>query len=139
MRDDRAIAPLIADRFVTVVAPIDRDWSSRGEAHVLRCAQFVADGVTIERPLTIYTRFAPPAIEMQRFVRAEGFLRRNEKGDAVLTVKSPRLMSYEGSLNPLDARGVEPRAAPIASARSRARIRPRSRSSRRSPSGAASG
>jgi competence protein ComEC len=99
--DDRAIAPLIADRFVTVLAPIDRDWSSRGEAHVLRCEHFVADGVTIERPITIYTRFQPPAIDMQRFVRAEGFLRRTEKGDAVLTVKSPRLMSYEGSLNPL--------------------------------------
>jgi competence protein ComEC len=98
--DDRAIAPLIGDRFVTVVAPIDRDWSSRGEAHVLRCARFVADGVAIERPITIYTRFPPPAIDMQRFVRAEGFLRRSEKGDAVLTVKSARLMSYEGALNP---------------------------------------
>jgi competence protein ComEC len=97
--DDRAIAPLIADRFVTIVAPIDHDWSSRGEAHVLRCARFVADGVTIERAITIYTRFPPPAIDMQRSVRAEGFLRRSEKGDAVLTVKSARLMSYEGSLN----------------------------------------
>jgi competence protein ComEC len=99
--DDHAIAPLITDRFVTVIAPIDRDWSSRGEAHSLRCANFVADGVAIERPITIYTRFAPPTIDMQRVVRAEGFLRRSEKGDAVLTVKSPRLMSYSGSLNPL--------------------------------------
>ncbi|HEX3577780.1 MAG TPA: ComEC/Rec2 family competence protein, partial [Thermoanaerobaculia bacterium] len=97
--DDRAITPLIADRFVTIVAPIDRDWSSRGDAHVLRCTQFVADGVAIERAITIYTRFPPPPIEMQRSVRAEGFLRRSEKGDAVLTVKSPRLMAYEGSLN----------------------------------------
>jgi competence protein ComEC len=100
VNDDLAIAPLITDRFVTVVAPIDRDWSSRGEAHVLRCTQFVADGVAIDLPLTIYTRFPPPAIDRQRFVRAEGFLRRSEKGDAVLTVKSPRLMSYESSLNP---------------------------------------
>jgi competence protein ComEC len=99
--DDRTIAPLIADRFVTVVAPIDRDWSSRGEAHVLRCASFVADGVVIERPIAIYTRFPPATIDIQRFVRAEGFLRRREKGDAVLTVKSARLMSYEGALNPL--------------------------------------
>ena len=99
--NDRAIAPLIADRFVTVVAPIDRDWSSRGEAHALRCAEFAADGVAIELPITIYTRFPPHTIDMQRFVRAEGFLRRSEKGDAVLSVKSPRLMSYDGFLNPL--------------------------------------
>lgn len=117
--DDRAIAPLIADRFVTVVAPIDRDWSSRGEAHTLRCARFVADGVTIERPLTIYTRFSPPTIDMQRSVRAEGFLRRSEKGDAVLTVKSARLMSYEGALNPLTPsawnRALANRVRPFAS------------------------
>ncbi len=97
--DDRAIAPLIADRFVTVVAPIDRDWSSRGETHVLHCAKLAADGIAIQRPITIYTRFPPAPIDMQRFVRAEGFLRRSEKGDVVLTVKSPRLMSYEGTLN----------------------------------------
>jgi len=97
--DDRAISPLITDRFVTVVAPIDRDWSMRGDAHVLRCPRFVAEGTTIERPLTIYTRFAPDIIEMQRSIRAEGFLHRGEHGDVALTVKSPRLMSYEGALN----------------------------------------
>jgi competence protein ComEC len=99
--DERAVAPLIADRFVTIVAPIDRDWSERGEAHLLRCERFVADGDAIEMPLTIYTRFAPRTIAMERSIRAEGFLRRSERGDAVLTVKSPRLMGYEGSLNPL--------------------------------------
>jgi competence protein ComEC len=98
--DDAAINPLITDRFITIVAPIDRDWSVRGEAHVLRCARFVADGRAIERPLTIYTRFAPPQIEMERSIRAEGFLRRNERGDIGLTIKSPRLMTYEGALNP---------------------------------------
>ncbi|MEA2235703.1 MAG: competence protein ComEC [Thermoanaerobaculia bacterium] len=98
--DDAAINPLITDRFITIVAPIDRDWSVRGEAHVLRCARFVADGRAIDRPLTIYTRFAPPQIVMERAIRAEGFLRRNERGDIGLTVKSPRLMTYEGALNP---------------------------------------
>jgi len=97
--DDRAISPLISDRFVTIVAPIDRDWSERGEAHLLRCERFVADGVTIEMPLTIYTRFAPPTMAMQRSIRAEGFLRRSDRGDVVLTVKSPQLMTYEGSLH----------------------------------------
>jgi competence protein ComEC len=99
--DERAVTPLIADRFVTIVAPIDRDWSMRGEAHLLRCEHFVADGIVINMPLTIYTRFAPRTIVMERSIRAEGFLRRSERGDAVLTVKSPRLMAYEGSLNPL--------------------------------------
>ena len=118
--EGRAIAPLIADRFVTVVAPIDRDWSLRGEAHVLRCTRFIANGVAIERPLTIYTRFQPQPIDMQRFVRAEGFLRRSEKGEAVLTVKSARLMSYGGSLNPFVPaawnRALANRVRPFASA-----------------------
>ena len=95
-----AVAPLIADRFVSVVAPIDRDWSVHGDAHLLRCPRFVADGVIIDSPLMIYTRFTPRVIAMERSIRAEGFLRRTDRGDVVLTVKSPRLMSYEGSLNP---------------------------------------
>jgi competence protein ComEC len=97
---ESAMAPLIADRFVIVVAPIDRDWSMRGDAHLLRCERFTADGVAIDKPLTIYTRFTPQTMAMERSIRAEGFLRRSERGDAVLTVKSPRLMAYEGSLNP---------------------------------------
>ena len=98
-RDERAVAPLITDRFVAVVAPIDHDWSIRGDAHVLRCERFVAEGAIIDQPLTIYTRFAPRTIAMERSIRAEGFLRRSERGEVVLTVKSPRLMSYDGSLN----------------------------------------
>jgi competence protein ComEC len=97
---ERAVAPMISDRFVTVGAPIDRDWSMRGEAHVLRCASFAANGSLIDAPLTIYAHFPPRTIVMEKSVRAEGFLRRSEKGDLVLTVKSPRLISYEGSLNP---------------------------------------
>jgi competence protein ComEC len=99
--DDAALKPLITDRFVTVVAPIDHDWSARGDVQILRCARFVADGVSIERPLTIYTRFTPAEIAMQRAIRGEGFLRRNGRGDLGLTIKSPRLMRYEGALNPL--------------------------------------
>ncbi|MGH9421738.1 MAG: ComEC/Rec2 family competence protein, partial [Thermoanaerobaculia bacterium] len=114
--DDRAIDPLISDRFVAVVAPIDHDWSVRGEGHVLRCQRFIAEGATIDTPLTIYAHFAPQTIEMERLVRAEGFLRRSERGDIVMTVKSQRLMAYEGSLNPL---------APVAWNRALAnRIRP---------------
>lgn len=99
--ENAAIGPLIADRFVTVIAPIDRDWSERGDARVLRCDRFVAGGVTIEQPLTIYVRFTPREIGMERSIRAEGFLRRSERGVIVLTIKSSRLMRYQGALNPL--------------------------------------
>jgi competence protein ComEC len=99
--DDAALGTLITDRFVTVVAPIDHDWSARGDAHILRCDRFVADGVRIDQPLTIYARFTPAEIAMERTVRAEGFLRRNDRGGLGLTVKSPILMRYEGTLNPL--------------------------------------
>jgi competence protein ComEC len=116
-----AVAPLIADRFVTVVAPIDRDWSEHGDAHLLRCPRFAADGVVIDSPLMIYTRFTPRVIAMERSIRAEGFLRRSERGDVVLTVKSPRLMSYEGSLNPFTPaawnRMLANRLRPFASSR----------------------
>ncbi|HXH38747.1 MAG TPA: DNA internalization-related competence protein ComEC/Rec2 [Thermoanaerobaculia bacterium] len=99
--DARLTSPLLSDRFVTVVAPIDRDWSMSGDAHVLRCERFAAEGVVIDQSLTIYARFAPQPIAMERSIRAEGFLRRSDRGDLVLTVKSPRLMSYGGSLNRL--------------------------------------
>jgi competence protein ComEC len=118
---ERAVTPLIADRFVTVVAPIDRDWSVHGDAHLLRSPRFAVDGVIIDRPLMIYTRFTPQTIAMERSIRAEGFLRRSERGDVVLTVKSPRLMSYEGSLNPFMPgawnRMLANRLRPLASSR----------------------
>ena len=75
------------DRFVVVEATIDHDWMPRGNASMLRTDR-----------CTIYARFVPPPIGMQRTVRAEGFLRRNEKGEVTLTVKSPLLISYEGEL-----------------------------------------
>jgi competence protein ComEC len=99
--DARLASTFLSDRFVEVVAPIDRDWSMSGDAHVLRCERFVANGVSIDQSLAIYTRFAPRPIALERSIRAEGFLRRSERGDLVLTVKSPRLLSYEGSLNRL--------------------------------------
>jgi competence protein ComEC len=57
--------------------------------------------VAIDAPLTIYAHFAPQTIVMERSIHAEGFLRRNERGGVVLTIKSPRLMAYEGSLSPI--------------------------------------
>src|SRR5581483_10029046 len=80
------------ERFVTIEAPIDRDWRVRGDTNLLR--------VTLRgAPLTIYARFEPKLIEMQKLVRAEGFLRRNDRGELTLLVKSPRLLAYEGRLS----------------------------------------
>ena len=118
--DDAALVPLITDRFVTVVAPIDHDWSARGDAHILRCDRFVADGVRVDQPLAIYARFTPAEIGTERTVRAEGFLRRNDRGNLGLTVKSPILMRYEGTLNTLSPaawnRALANRVRPFAGA-----------------------
>src|SRR5262249_47130979 len=52
--------------------------------------------------LTIYARFAPKLIAMEKLVRAEGFVRRNDRGELTLLVKSPRLLEYRGALSALD-------------------------------------
>ena len=75
------------DRFVVITAEIDHDWMARGNSFVLRTDR-----------CSIYARFVPPPIAMQTTIRAEGFLRRNEKGEVTMTVKSSRLISYEGEL-----------------------------------------
>ncbi|HEY6843270.1 MAG TPA: DNA internalization-related competence protein ComEC/Rec2, partial [Thermoanaerobaculia bacterium] len=78
-----------------IEAPIDRDWRLRGDANLLR--------VTLRgAPLTIYARFEPQAIAMEKLVRAEGFLRRNDRGELTLLVKSPRLLAYAGRLSWVD-------------------------------------
>lgn len=97
-REARALAALPRDRFVTIEAPIDRDWSSRSGAHVLRVRRFRANGIDFAQPLAIATRFEPPPIELQAVVRAEAFLRQNERGDCVANVKSPRLLAYAGAV-----------------------------------------
>lgn len=94
-RENRA--PVDDTKFVTITAPIDHDWTLR---NTLRVEEFN----DIHQPLTIYARFAPPPIAMHTTVRAEGFLRRNERGAWSLTLKSERLMSYAGELRWFDPR-----------------------------------
>ena len=91
---DRALAAFPADRFTVVSAPLDRDWARSGDGFVLRCDRFRVSGVEIGRALTIYSRFPPPPIDLQRSVRAEGFLRRNLRGESILSLKSSRLITY---------------------------------------------
>ena len=92
------IAPLqfSEERFVTIDAPIASGWAFRDRVRILRCSRFVANGVEIDAPLSIYARFDPPPIERQASIHAEGVLRPGYS----LTVKSPRLMRYEGAISP---------------------------------------
>jgi competence protein ComEC len=82
------------DRFVVIESRIDRDWSRRGDVFVLRV-----------QPVTIYARFEPKPIGMEKSIRVQGLLRRNDRGQSTLTVKSPRLLEYRGTLSKLDPAG----------------------------------
>ncbi|HEX7150138.1 MAG TPA: DNA internalization-related competence protein ComEC/Rec2 [Thermoanaerobaculia bacterium] len=90
----RAFRTFPAEQFVTIEAPLERDWTPRG---LLRASRFRANGVEFDEPLLVFVRFDPPPIAMQTTLRAEGFLRRG-KHHYSLSVKSPHLMTYEGEL-----------------------------------------
>ena len=117
--DERAIAAIDAERFVTVEAPIDREWSRRGDSFVIRVPEFRVNGRDFDVPLAIYARFEPAPIAMEKSIVAEGLLRRGDRGDLSLTVKSSRLLSYRGAVSPFApstwnrilAHRVEPLAA----------------------------
>ncbi len=88
------------ERFVTIVAPIESDWAARDRVQILRCTHFIADGVAIDAPLSIYARFEVPPVERQARIRAEGLLHSPDGTRFALTLKSPRLLSYEGEISP---------------------------------------
>ena len=90
-----ASVTIAEDRFVRVEAAIDRDWARRGDVNVLR-VQYE------DQPLTIYARFQPKQIAMEKWIVVEGFLRRNERSELIIAVKSPRLLEYRGTLSMLD-------------------------------------
>jgi competence protein ComEC len=76
-----------SDRFTIIEATLDHDWQPHGNAYMLRTDRCI-----------VYARFTPPPIGMHTSIRAEGFLKRNENGELTLSVKSPRLIAYEGEL-----------------------------------------
>jgi competence protein ComEC len=88
------------DRFTVIEAPLDRDWSPRGDAFVLRARSFVANGTAVDAPVAFYARFQPPPLAMFATLHAEGFLRTNERGEYVVSIKSSQLLSYSGVLRP---------------------------------------
>lgn len=83
---DATLAATPSDRFVTIEEPIEGDWRRRGEGWMLRC-----------RSVTIYLRSEPPPIGLEKTIVAEGFVRNNDRGEAVMTVKSALLISYRGT------------------------------------------
>lgn len=96
--DNDAFSRIDPERFVTIDAPINRDWATRDSTFLLRTETFRADGRAFRAPLSIYARFEPAAIGMHAAVRAEGFLRLSERGQYTVSVKSAELMTYEGGL-----------------------------------------
>ena len=97
-REHAAFAAFDPDVFVTVEAPLERDWAERDGSFVLRVSRFTANGAQFDAPMAIYARFRPPEMAMEATLHAEGFLRRNERGQYSLGVKSPSLLSYAGTL-----------------------------------------
>lgn len=97
--DDAVLSRVDVERFATIEAPLERDWSDRGDVSLLRVDEFRVNGAAIHRPLLIYARFAPPPIGKAATLRAEGLLR-----EGALTLKSPQLMSYSGALSRWDPR-----------------------------------
>lgn len=97
-RERLTFSQLHPERFVTIEAPLERDWSQRDDSFVLRASRFRVNGIAFEQPLAVYARFSPPEIAMEAELRAEGFLREGEFGGYTLTIKSQELMSYAGTL-----------------------------------------
>jgi competence protein ComEC len=103
-RERQAFARLDGEVFATIEASIERDWSVLGggtaapRSFVRRASHFQANGIDFDAPVSIYVREEPPEIGMESSIHAEGFLRIGERGDYVVSIKSPRLMSYAGRL-----------------------------------------
>jgi competence protein ComEC len=97
-----ALSSLEGDRFVSVEAPLNHEWVLRGDANLLHADRFRANGFEFRQPLLISLHGTAPAITLQTRIVAQGFLRRNERGEAVLTVKSQRLLRFAGELSRFD-------------------------------------
>jgi competence protein ComEC len=103
-RERRAFESLDEDVFATIEAPIEGDWTTidrtptAPRSYVLRGSHFRADGIAFDAPVSIYAREAPAEIGMESSILAQGFLRTGERGNFIVSVKSPRLMAYAGRL-----------------------------------------
>ncbi|HEX7828999.1 MAG TPA: ComEC/Rec2 family competence protein, partial [Thermoanaerobaculia bacterium] len=93
-----AIPHFDPDRFAVIEVPLQRDWTERDQSFVLRATHFRADGTDVDAPISVFARFEPDEIAMEKTLRAEALLRANENGAITATVKAAQLMSYDGQL-----------------------------------------
>jgi competence protein ComEC len=117
-RDERLIAAVDRERFAAIEANVERDWSQRGSSWMLRVDRFRVNGHEIRQPLRIYTRFEPPTTGLATTVKLEGFLRSGERGLSV-SVKSPRLIAFSGTIDRRIPAGWNRLAAQRTAARAR--------------------
>ena len=118
---------LSGDRFVTVEAPLVREWRPAShEGAMLRAPSFTLRDPVRSRfddTLLIFLPGPAPHFDDEGVIRAEGFLRRSERGTYSLHVKSPRLIIYTGALAKWDPalwnRRLSRRLAPFAAERPR--------------------
>lgn len=101
--DDVRFAATPKERFVTVVAVMNRDWEELGGSRRLRVDSFtVIDRnrqLRFDRRLTFWMD-EPPDTGLKREISVEGFLRRGRGSHYHLTVKSPELLHYGGTVSP---------------------------------------
>lgn len=90
------IESLPEDRFVTIEAPLDREWSEGRDGVWSRARRFelrTHDGILSSgRDLAIYAPASVPPLGMNDHVRLEGFLRSSRSGRFYVAVKSARLI-----------------------------------------------
>lgn len=102
--DRQGLLEAHADRFVTVEAILAREWEWQPDsAFSLRVERFsVVEPYRrrIERPLVLHTWSQPPGSGGSRRIVARGFLRATERGNLVMIIKAPLLLSCDGVASP---------------------------------------
>ncbi|HEY5610131.1 MAG TPA: hypothetical protein VIL97_02905, partial [Thermoanaerobaculia bacterium] len=98
-RGHREASAVPADRFVTVSAPIGRGWEEGPHRRRLEAHEFDLEGTSVNAPLSIYLPSTAPEVGQAARIVAEGFLSKSDRDTYSLSVKSSRLIRYEGTLS----------------------------------------
>jgi competence protein ComEC len=113
LRAEGALGLIVAERFVVIEAPVDREWITGDRTSRVRVRRFSLDQapvlLEIRHPLTIYVPDDVEAIEDRDRIRAEGFLRKSSRGSLYISVKSRRLVELSRSGREGDLRGLNRR------------------------------
>ncbi len=102
------LARINKDQFVTVTGLVESEWSRTGEHYQASLIRpLITQGnrsSTLHSSLRIFLSDSPKKLAHESHLRAEGFLRRSDRGSYHLTVKTSRLISYLGSQPPWNPR-----------------------------------